>query len=194
MDNKIPYHCSFLLDPNSKDVKLSIAWRRVGNSDYGIYLSFEEKISFTCFKAEYSQRGELLSFLVADKYPEINIYWDADHLNGNIDLKIDEKSVTILTEMSKCFFDEWLESYGLETFNKILNKLVDFTAPKDQLIYAINGDIPLQIKRVKMPDILNVAVLTEKKYLYSFLPDSNVIEKNAKKLLESKMHLFLELI
>ena len=195
---KVPYHCSFLVEPDGQDLKLAIAWRRIGNCDYGLYLACENKTDSVFFKAEYSSRGELISFLVCDQAPRSGMRWEEDHVSCSGECpEIDPQSREILKDMSNCFFNDWLESFraseALKLIQKVTHQTIDLKEP-DRLTDALQSSLPLQIKTGRRLDILGMAELTDNHFLYAFVPHSDKVQEADKALLEAKMHMFLELI
>ena len=192
----IPYHCSFLLSADGRDMKIGICWRRVGNCDYGVYLACEEeRPQSTFFKAIYSPKGELESFLVIDAPPKEGMRWEEDHVSYAENLpEISKPCRDVLRDLGNSFYGEWLESFGMSEAAKLLRRTVQAElAKEDKLSAALNSGLPLQVKSEKMPDVLACAEMTERNFLYSFLPgqENGVAQKS---LLEAKMRLFFELI
>lgn len=199
VEHKISYHCSFLLNQEGGGVKLGIAWRRVGNCDYGVYLCTDSNPMSVMFKATYSSKGEIESFLVSDKLIRPEEAWDDDHLRYEENPpQVEAEDVRILNELSNAFVEDWLESFGASTTAKMLKDFCN-TMPQQErrkgLRPLLDAELPIQIKPDRLMDLLAVAEMTENKFLYVFLPYSTEQASiDAQPLLEQKMRLFFELI
>lgn len=198
VDPTVPYHCSFLLDKSGGILRLAIAWRRVGNADYGIYLASDPNPSMIEFLASYNDKGEIHSFLVSDKPVSDGKRWDEDHIDASSGPRAaSEQEANILRTLANAFCDDWLESYGASEAEKLLRKVI---SPKKAgrakgLLGILKSDLPIQVRQEKMPDLLENAKLTENDFLYAFKSHSHAAggASNAM-LLESKMKMFLELL
>ncbi len=196
-DPKIPYHCSFLLDKSGGILRLAIAWRRVGNSDYGIYLASDPNSSMIEFMATYNEKGELQSFLVSDKQVSAGKPWEEDHLDAAAQPPAaSELDAETLRALANAFCDDWLESYGASEAERLLKRIASAERgeKKKGLSSVIKSNLPIQVRLEKMPDILADAHLTENGFLYSFRPHSHGGSPGSLALLEGKMRLFMELI
>lgn len=199
VENKVSYHCSFLLDQQGGGLRLALAWRRVGHCDYGVYLSCDPHPTRVLFMAVYSPRGEMSEFLVLDGALRAGKAWDEDHLNFEMDPPvITERDAALIAELSDAFCDEWFESYGATMTAKFLTRICDGACSErlrglDALLAA---ELPIQVQPDRMPDILAEAEMTERQFLYAFLPHAHggPAGAQARAALESKMRLFFELI
>lgn len=199
VEKKIPYHCSFLLNKEGGGLRLALAWRRVGNKDYGLYLSSDSRPASVLFMASYSPKGEMESFLVSDHLLREGDMWDEDHLHFEREAPaVESIDAERITELANEFCDEWLESYGSTIANKLLMKLCESSVLERRkgLRHLLDAELPMQVRPEKMPDILAEAELTDRNFLYVFLPHSHGAPGGAESesLLESKMRLFFELI
>lgn len=198
VENTLSYHCSFLLDPQGGGLRLALAWRRVGNCDYGVYISCDPQPTRVLFMATHSPRGEMSEFFVLDGALRCGKRWDEDHLNFESDPPvIGEREAALVSELSDAFCDEWFESYGATITTKFLSKICEGAAAERPrgLEALIASELPIQVQPEKMPDILASAELTERNFLYAFLPHSHgAAGDHARAALESKMRLFFELI
>ena len=197
--NRVPYHCSFLLDGDEKILRLAIAWRRVGNVDYGLYLASDPAPSAVFFAAEYTDRGEIRSFLVSDGGVCAGEPWAEDHISfdGN-EVVMDDFQAETLSDLAESFCSDWLESFAMSDADKILRR-IGMRGVGDGLrgfVSLVSSELPIQIRPEKMPDVLGDAVLTDRNFLYAFKPQAAgmgaVIEN--RDLLEAKMRMFLELV
>lgn len=199
MKRKVPYHCSFLLDSNEKILRLAIAWRRVGNTDFGLYLASDPAPSAVYFAAVYNPRGEILSFLVSDDGVCAGEPWGEDHIafgSGSGPVLVDGSQAETLTDLAESFYADWLESYASSDTDRLLKKMGIPGSEQRGFLSLMSSELPIQVRPEKMPDLLVDAVLTEKNFLYSFMPqsaDAGASMEN-RELLEAKMRMFLELV
>lgn len=193
---KVPYHCSFLMDKDSGLVKLSVAWRRVGASDFGVYVTGEERPQVVAFKADYSQRGEIQSFWVVDHPIKAGEQWEENHIDFEAKPQVASMNdAETIRSLLNTLVDDWLEPFGESEAARILKKM------GLQEGESVNGwaglamaNLPMQIKRARRTDILSCAEVTSKDLLYAFVPFPDRVDGRGNKLLESKMKMFLELI
>lgn len=195
---KIPYHSSFLMDRDGGVLRLAIAWRRVGNADYGLYLASDPSTSVIEFMATYTERGEIKSFLVSDKPLEPGMKWEEDHIDFEADPpEGTEKDASVLRSLANAFCDDWLESFGASQVEKLLRKAGGERTPDRAkgLFGILKSNLPIQVRPDRMPDILENARITENEFLYAFMAHSHGdAAPGSKALLEAKMKMFFELL
>lgn len=203
MRDEAQYHCCFLLEKASATLNMAIAWRRVGNHDYGVYLTKRQGAEdltpqCTLFKASYSNKGEILGFLVKDGWIELGKRWDDDHLEpGMRSAEVMPEDVEHLELLAKAFFAQWLESFG-ESDALVMLKRLGLSGGHTTHAWRriLTSGLPAEIQKAKLPDVLSCAKSTERGFLYSFVPfpESPGTEKSTASLLEAKMRMFFELL
>lgn len=201
---RIQYHCCFLLNPPHGSLSMGIAWRRIGNCDYGVYLTrravgVDQSPNCTVFRASYSPRGEIQSFLVADSWVRPGMIWDDDHVNpAKAGIVVSSTDIDQLRDLANVFFSDWIESFGASDAHVLLKQLVGGVrvAQEDVVGGILFSGLPAEIKKNKLPDVLSCAEMTEQGFLYSFLPFPERFDSDPQivKLLESKMQMFFELL
>jgi len=200
----VQYHCCFLLNPPLGSLSMGIAWRRIGKYDYGVYLTRRVKDSdqspnCTVFRASYSPRGELQSFLVSDSWVKPGMFWDDDHVNpSKSGIVVSVADMEQLRDLANIFFLDWIESFGSSDAEILLKQLIGGgkLAQEDVVNGVLFSGLPAEIKKNKLPDVLSCAEMTEQGFLYSFLPFPERFDSDPQivKLLESKMEMFFELL
>ena len=205
--NKLDYHCCFLLSNHDASLLMSIAWRRMGACDYGIYLTRNSVITdgsavvLTLFKAMYNEKGQIVSFLVKDGWFSFDNSWDDEHLNRNnegMDLSIEESDQNCLVELADAFCLDWLESYAESDALSLLKGLGFGKAPVQHSFGDfLNSGLPLEVKKTNLPDVLAEGEVTENGQIYCFLPFHTHVSKGGDYsvlVLEGKMRSFFDLL
>lgn len=196
-NKNVPYHCGIYIAPDSTKVELSIAWRRVGDKEYGVYVaSGGQGVIVMSFLACYSPKGEMQFFYILDGLPQEQECWDLEALSGREqqDL-IGKQERDAIICVANSFFSDWIETVGASDVNKLFKKLGAVSiSNNDDALSVVSSGLPLQVKGARMPDFWAFLDKSSEKWHFAFISGLDSLSQSRDALLLSKMRLFLEFL
>lgn len=196
-NKNVPYHCGIYIAPDSTKIELAIAWRRIADKEYGIYVaSGGQGMIVMSFLASYSSKGEMQFFYILDGLPQDQECWDLEALSGkemqDMLAKQDREAILCVADS---FFGDWVETVGTNDVSKLFKKLGAISVcSNDDALAVISSGLPLQVKGSKMPDFWTFLDKSSEKWHFSFISGLDTFSQTRDELLLSKMRLFLEFL
>lgn len=192
-----PYHCGMYIAPDSSRIELVIAWRRIADKDYGIYLAAGGQSPVVMnFLAQYSPKGEMQFFWVMEGLAQEQEFWDIESLSGREqEDTLSDQDKEILKNLTQSLFNDWVETAGFSDINRLFKRFGAIGSVKRlEAKEVLESRLPLQVRSDKMPDFWSFLVKSTEKWHFAFMDGDSKMNPSRDNLLMEKMNLFLELI